>query len=91
MKSRRSCAVVPLQSVPAGILFAITIGSFALFVGAMLYVYAWIYRDAKANSSHPAVAWVAVSILFPVIGVILYFLIGRGDPTGHHDGLGHGR
>ena len=42
MESRRSCAVVPIHSALAGILFVITIGSFALLIGAMFYVYFWI-------------------------------------------------
>ena len=83
--------MVPLQSVPSGVLFAVALGSLALFAGAALYVYYWIYQDAKVNSPHSAGTWVAVSVLFPLFGVILYFLVGRVAPTGHRDGPGTGR
>jgi cell shape-determining protein MreD len=82
--------MVPLQTVATGIFYAVALGAFALLLGAMLYIYYWIYRDATTNSSQSAAAWVAFSILFPVVGVVLYFLVGR-DRAGHGHGVGPDR
>lgn len=37
----------------------------------------WTYSDAGKNSSHPAVLWALVVLFAPLIGFILYFIIGR--------------
>jgi phosphotransferase system glucose/maltose/N-acetylglucosamine-specific IIC component len=42
--------------------------------GAMIL---WTYSDAGENSSHPAVLWAIVVLFAPLIGFVLYFLIGR--------------
>lgn len=37
----------------------------------------WTYSDAGENSSHPAVLWAIIVLFAPLIGFVLYFLIGR--------------
>lgn len=37
----------------------------------------WTYSDAGSNSSHPAVLWAVIVLFAPLIGFVLYFLIGR--------------
>jgi hypothetical protein len=33
--------------------------------------------DAKTNSSHPAFLWAIVIFLAPLLGIVLYVLLGR--------------
>jgi uncharacterized membrane protein YhaH (DUF805 family) len=37
----------------------------------------WTYNDATDNSSHSAVLWALVVLFAPLIGVVLYLLLGR--------------
>ncbi|MGZ0746488.1 PLDc N-terminal domain-containing protein [Haloparvum sp. AD34] len=37
----------------------------------------WTYSDAGKNSSHPAVLWALIVLFAPLIGFVLYFVIGR--------------
>lgn len=37
----------------------------------------WTYSDALTNSSHPAVLWAVIVLFAPLIGFVLYVLIGR--------------
>ena len=37
----------------------------------------WIYSDAKQRSDQPAFLWAVVVFLAPVIGLVLYFIVGR--------------
>lgn len=46
-----------------------------LFVTTVLI--AWAYSDAKKNSSHPAFLWAFVVFFAPLLGLILYVLLGR--------------
>ena len=39
----------------------------------------WIYRDAQRNSSHPAFLWGIVVFLAPLLGIVLYLLLGRDE------------
>jgi uncharacterized membrane protein len=88
--SHRRIYAVPLQSVTSGIRLVVALGALALFFGVTLYVCDWIYCDARTNSSRSAGGWLVVSILVPVLGVFLYFPVGR-DRTGHHETHGSGR
>lgn len=63
--------VVPLQADAAALLFALLM--FAVFVAAVV----WTYRDAKRNSDQPAFLWAIVVFLAPLLGLVLYFLLGR--------------
>ncbi|CDK38473.1 PLDc N-terminal domain-containing protein [Halorubrum sp. AJ67] len=37
----------------------------------------WTYFDAQKNSGHPAILWALVVFVAPILGIILYFVIGR--------------
>lgn len=72
--------LIPLQSGAGGaallvlLLFVVTIG-----------LVVWTYLDAEKHSSHPAFLWAVVVFLAPLLGIVLYFLLGRDQrhaPTG---------
>lgn len=42
---------------------------------ALIY---WTYTDAQTSSDQPAFLWAIVVFLAPLLGVVLYFLLGRG-------------
>lgn len=42
-----------------------------------LLVAVWTYFDAEKNSSHPSILWAVVVFVAPLLGIILYFLLGR--------------
>ena len=64
---------VLLQSGGAGAVIAF--GLLMFLVGIALIV--WTYKDAKQNSSHPAFLWAVVVFLAPLLGIVLYLLLGR--------------
>jgi hypothetical protein len=37
----------------------------------------WTYSDATDNSSHSAILWALVVLFAPLLGVVLYLLLGR--------------
>lgn len=37
----------------------------------------WTYNDATDNSSHSAILWAIVVLFAPLLGVVLYLLLGR--------------
>lgn len=37
----------------------------------------WTYFDAEKNSSHPAILWALAVFIAPILGFILYFILGR--------------
>jgi len=37
----------------------------------------WVYTDAKSHSSQPALLWALVAFLAPLLGLLLYWLLGR--------------
>ncbi len=57
-------------------------GAVALLVAILVFVVTvamivWTYKDAQKNSSHPAFLWAIVVFLAPLLGLVLYFLLGR--------------
>ena len=50
--------------------------SLLTFVGQIVLVI-WTYNDATDNSSHSAVLWTLVVLFAPLLGVVLYLLLGR--------------
>ncbi|WP_267642501.1 PLDc N-terminal domain-containing protein [Haloarchaeobius amylolyticus] len=59
---------------------------FVLFALAMFVLFAivlpiWTYNDAQRNSSHSGLLWALVVFFGGIIGILLYFIIGR-DQTG---------
>jgi len=63
--------LVPLQARFGGLLVAL------LFLLLFLAAVVWVYQDAATNSDHPAFLWALVVFLAPLVGVVLYFIIGR--------------
>lgn len=68
--------LVPLQAEAA---FVLLFG-LVLFV-AFLAAVVWTYSDAQKHSEHPAFLWTIVVFLAPLLGLVLYFLLGR-DASG---------
>lgn len=63
---------VILQARGAGAAF------FALLMLVVLIgLVVWTYTDAQKNSEHPAFLWAVVVFLAPLLGIVLYFLLGR--------------
>lgn len=62
-------STIPLQA--AGVASIMLL----LFVVSLLLVF-WVYSDAKQNSEHPAFLWAVVVFLAPLLGLVLYFLVG---------------
>ena len=66
-----------LQSNGAG-----AVGAIVLLFGLLLFAVAialviWTYSDAQKNSTHPAFLWAVVVFLAPLLGIVLYLLVGR--------------
>jgi len=57
----------------------------AIFLLAMV----WVYTDAKKNSEHPAFLWAAVVFLAPLLGLVLYFVVGRNQKGGGPQSQGY--
>lgn len=55
----------------AAILFALLV--FAVTIAMIV----WTYNDAQRNSSHPAFLWAVVVFLAPLLGIVLYLILGR--------------
>ncbi|EMA46467.1 PLDc N-terminal domain-containing protein [Halobiforma nitratireducens] len=51
---------------------------FVAFTIAYLALVAWTYADAQQNSEHPAFLWTIVVFLAPILGLVLYLILGRG-------------
>jgi len=59
----------------AGGAVGVLMGLLFLAVGIAMVV--WTYTDAKKNSPHPAFLWAVVVFLAPLLGLVLYILLGR--------------
>lgn len=42
-----------------------------------LAIVVWTYRDAQRRSEQPAFLWAVVAFLAPLLGLVLYWLLGR--------------
>lgn len=65
--------MVLLQNAGGALAFVIWLVFTALFI----YMVYWTYKDAQRNSDHPAFLWAIVVFLAPLLGLVLYFLLGR--------------
>jgi len=54
-----------------GLLFSLVV--LAIHIGMIV----WTYTDAQDNSEQPAFLWAIVVFLAPLLGLVLYFLLGR--------------
>lgn len=50
---------------------------FFLFLLVYLALIVWTYSDAQQNSTHPAFLWALVVFFAPLLGLVLYVLLGR--------------
>lgn len=66
-------SIVPLQSAAGGVaaLFAL------LIIVVSIAMIVWTYQDAQKHSSHPPFLWAIVVFLAPLLGIVLYLLLGR--------------
>ncbi|WP_436924034.1 PLDc N-terminal domain-containing protein [Halosimplex amylolyticum] len=66
-------STIALQSGAAAFFFLFAI----LLLVVSLAMIVWTYQDAQTNSSQPAFLWALVVFLAPLLGIVLYFLVGR--------------
>ena len=66
-------STIVLQSGPGGFGSLFGILMLLLLVGLVI----WTYSDAQANSSQPAILWAVVVLIAPLLGFILYVILGR--------------
>lgn len=61
---------------------------FLLMTVVALGLVVWTWLDAEKNSDHPAFLWAVVVFLAPILGIVLYLLLGRNatGTTGNRDG-----
>ena len=69
----------PLQNGGAGLLLV-----WLIFMALFLALTYWVYKDAQRNSEHPAFLWAIVVFLAPILGLVLYVLLGRNGGSGGH-------
>ena len=62
-----------LQGAAAGIALLISLALLVVHLGMI----AWTYSDAQTRSEHPPVLWALVVFFAPILGLLLYFIIGR--------------
>lgn len=48
-----------------------------LMLAILVAIIWWTYNDAKRNSTHPAFLWAIVVFLAPILGLVLYLILGR--------------
>ena len=72
---------LPLQDGGAGPVLLLWL----VITVAFLVLTYFVYKDAQRNSQHPAFLWAIVVFLAPILGLILYVLLGRkGGGRGGH-------
>ena len=64
-----------LQGAAAGIALLISL----VFLVVHLAMIVWTYSDAESRSDHPPVLWALVVFLAPILGLLLYLIIGRNS------------
>ncbi|MFW5917647.1 MAG: PLDc N-terminal domain-containing protein [Halorubrum sp.] len=62
-----------LQAAAGAIAFLIGILSLLVHLAIIL----WVYSDASDRSDQPAFLWALVAFFAPLLGLVLYFIIGR--------------
>ena len=63
-------------AVPGPAIFFIMVFAVLTLV-VQLALIIWTYADATENSGQPAFLWAIVVFLAPLLGIVLYFLLGR--------------
>ena len=61
--------------------------AFVLFLVFAVAIPLWVYSDAQHNSPHSAALWALVAFFGGLLGLLLYFVVGRqrgaGPPAGY--------
>ncbi len=65
-------SLVLLQAAGA---IAFLFGLLSLVVHLAIIV--WVYSDAQTRSDQPAFLWAIVAFLAPLLGIVLYLILGR--------------
>ena len=52
-------------------------------LAVMLAVPMWVYVDADENSPHSPLLWAFVAFIGNVVGLLLYFILGRNTNIDH--------
>jgi drug/metabolite transporter (DMT)-like permease len=60
-----------------------------LFVVLGVAITLWTYSDAQENSPHSAVLWALVVFFGGLLGILLYFVIGRDEGAGRGGGVAY--
>ena len=60
-----------------------------LFLAVYIAAIAWTYSDAQTNSDHPAFLWAIVVFMAPLLGLVLYVLLGRHGGGGNTGARGY--
>ncbi|OYR57006.1 PLDc N-terminal domain-containing protein [Halorubrum halodurans] len=68
--------------VPAVPLQGGAVAVFSLLFALLMFVahiamIVWTYNDAQKRSDHPPILWAIVVFLAPLLGIVLYLIIGR--------------
>ncbi|GAA0722902.1 RsiW-degrading membrane proteinase PrsW (M82 family) [Halorubrum trapanicum] len=50
-----------------------------MFLVVHLALIVWTYSDAESRSDHPPILWALVVFFAPILGVLLYLIIGRNS------------
>ncbi|WP_096392850.1 PLDc N-terminal domain-containing protein [Halorubrum trapanicum] len=64
-----------LQGAAVGIALLISL----VFLVVHLAMIVWTYSDAQQRSDHPPVLWALVVFFAPILGLLLYLIIGRNS------------
>jgi len=62
-----------LLQVEGTIILLVSLIMFVIHIGMII----WTYTDATNNSGQPAFLWAIIVFFAPLLGIILYFLLGR--------------
>lgn len=56
--------------------------AFLIFLVVAIVLPVWTYSDAQDNSPHSPILWSLVVFFGGLLGLLLYFIIGRNTSTG---------
>ena len=67
--------MMPSMLLQAELVIALLVSLIVLAIHIGMIV--WTYTDASTNSDQPAFLWAIVVFFAPLLGIVLYFLLGR--------------
>ena len=68
----------------AGSIIGLFFSCFCWIIGLVIDIVLawWVYNDAKKRGNPNAILWAILTFFFNLLGLLLYFLIGRNQGTG---------